>query len=76
MCIGLVLIGQFCMAYCSDLCKKNTYQDVVYHFCGTLGLISCNILIVVYVCGTCITMLVVLGDQMDQSEYMGGEWVN
>ncbi len=62
---GIVLI-----AYCSDIVRRNSYQDVVEEFTGKFGLFFCNIFIVVHDFGACVTFLVILADQLDQGMYL------
>lgn len=58
---GIVIIG-----HCADLSRKDNYQDSVEYFVGRIGLIFCNIFIVVHDFGACTTFLVIVADQMDQ----------
>lgn len=68
VCIAVVTVGMFMMAYCADQCGLGTYQCVVGHFCGPKAYLLCNIAIVLHNWGTCITMLVIVADQIDSSE--------
>ena len=64
----LVQSGLLVMAYCSDVARQDTYQDVVNLFCGKIGLYICRLFIAVHNTGACITFLVIIGDQLDQGK--------
>ena len=69
LCIGLAMSGMLTMAHCSDVSNQANFQDVVQYFCGKWGLAFSNIFLFLYAEGCCITYLIVLGDQLDQSEH-------
>jgi len=60
--VGALLI----LAYCSDINHSATYQDVVYSICGRHAQLVCSLAIAVYSYGTCITFLIIIGDQWDK----------
>jgi len=57
------------LAYCSDVSKATTYQDVVQGILGSKFGIFCSFTIVVYCIGTCITFFIIIGDQWDRFFY-------
>jgi len=66
--VALVLVqsGMLLINYCSSVSGMKSYQDVVTHFCGPFGSFWANLLIVIHDWGTCVTFLVIIGDQFDQ----------
>ncbi|CAD5116836.1 DgyrCDS5682 [Dimorphilus gyrociliatus] len=54
------------LAYASDVKGDNTYQDVLHSHAGPVALVVCNLFIFIHNFGSCITFLVILGDQIDQ----------
>ncbi|XP_019628038.1 PREDICTED: putative sodium-coupled neutral amino acid transporter 7 isoform X1 [Branchiostoma belcheri] len=59
-------VAALIMAYCSDLCRVSTYQDVVQTVCGRNAGILCDLAIILYTFGTCITFIIIVGDQVDK----------
>ena len=53
------------LGYCSDIKKTNTYQDVVQSVCGPSAQLACAVAITLYCFGTCITFLIIIGDQWE-----------
>lgn len=60
----------FMAASCGQICGKLTYQETVAYYMGPLANFLCNIFIIIHNWGTCITMLVILADQIDQSKWL------
>ena len=60
--LGSLLI----LAHCSDETGARTLQDVLEGVCGRPGLIVCSIAVALYCFGTCITFLIIIGDQYDR----------
>ncbi|XP_064611392.1 sodium-coupled neutral amino acid transporter 7-like [Liolophura sinensis] len=54
------------LAYCSDVNCTNTYQGVVLSMCGRRAHMLCAATIMFYCFGTCITFLIIIGDQWDE----------
>ncbi|XP_061196887.1 sodium-coupled neutral amino acid transporter 7-like [Saccostrea echinata] len=54
------------LAYCSDINKSLTYQDVVASVCGKNAQRLCAFTIMTYCFGTCITFLIIIGDQWEE----------
>lgn len=54
------------LAYCSDINKSLTYQDVVESVCGKNAQRLCAFTIMTYCFGTCITFLIIIGDQWEE----------
>lgn len=61
-----IVVALFILAYCSDVARAATYQDVVYSICGRGMYIVCSLCIVLYCFGTCITFLIIIGDMLDR----------
>lgn len=59
-------IALILLAYCADLCNAATYQDVMQGMCGKWGRRLCALCITLYCFGTCITFLIIIGDQWDR----------
>lgn len=53
------------LALCADTKRSSTYQDVISSMCGKYGRICCEVCIILYCFGACITFLIVIGDQTD-----------
>ncbi|KAK0047865.1 sodium-coupled neutral amino acid transporter 7 [Biomphalaria pfeifferi] len=51
------------LVHCSDIKNCNTYQDVVSAICGPVAQLACVVMIVIVTFGTCVTFLVIIGDQ-------------
>lgn len=60
--MGALLI----LAHCSDQTGARTLQDVLEGVCGRPGLIACSSAVALYCFGTCITFLIIIGDQFDR----------
>ena len=60
--LGSLLI----LAHCSDETGARTLQDVLEGVCGRPGLIVCSTAVALYCFGTCITFLIIIGDQFDR----------
>ncbi|XP_050399017.2 sodium-coupled neutral amino acid transporter 7 [Patella vulgata] len=54
------------LAYCSDLKQASTYQDVVLSVCGKKAQTGAAICLLLYCFGTCITFLIIIGDQWEE----------
>lgn len=64
--IGFVLAALLILAKCSDLNRSATYQDVVLGLCGKRAQQACAFGVILYCYGTCITFLIIIGDQFDR----------
>jgi len=69
--VSVVLILFACstliiLAYCADTHKSPTYQDIIKSCLGSHFHTLCSLCIVVYCYGSCITFLIVIGDQLDR----------
>ncbi|XP_005090551.1 putative sodium-coupled neutral amino acid transporter 7 [Aplysia californica] len=60
-----VVMAIMILGYCSDIKKTNTYQDVVHSVCGPMAQLACAVSITLYCFGTCITFLIIIGDQWE-----------
>lgn len=60
--LGSLLI----LAHCSDETGARTLQDVLEGVCGRPGLVVCSTAVALYCFGTCITFLIIIGDQFDR----------
>ena len=54
------------LIYCAQKHSSATYQDVVFACCGRGIRNLCSVAIAVYSFGTCITFLIIIGDQLDK----------
>ena len=57
------------LAYCSDIKGANTYQDVVRTVCGKNAQRASAVFLTTYCFGTCITFLIIIGDQWEDRKY-------
>ncbi|XP_066205006.1 sodium-coupled neutral amino acid transporter 7 isoform X1 [Saccopteryx leptura] len=61
-----IISGLVILAYCSQASNERTYQEVVWAVCGKLTGVLCEVSIAIYTFGTCITFLIIIGDQQDK----------
>lgn len=61
-----IISGLIILAYCSQASNERTYQEVVWAVCGKAAGVLCEIAIAIYTFGTCITFLIIIGDQEDK----------
>ncbi|KAL3860332.1 hypothetical protein ACJMK2_010471 [Sinanodonta woodiana] len=64
--VVFVLCALLILAYCSDLKKTCTYQDTVLTVCGQNAQRASAICLTAYCFGTCITFLIIIGDQWEE----------
>jgi len=55
------------LTYCTDICNGMSFQEVVSAFCGSKVQHLCSIAIILYSYGSCITFVIIIGDQFDRS---------
>lgn len=67
VCIGC---GLLILAHSSFQVKAVTLQDTLQGVCGSATSIICSILVALYCFGTCITFLIIIGDQFDRGLYI------
>ncbi|KAK3749285.1 hypothetical protein RRG08_021001 [Elysia crispata] len=60
-----VVIAFFILGYCADIKGSNNYQDVLHSLCGARAQLACAVCIILCCFGTCITFLIVIGDQWE-----------
>ncbi|XP_063951212.1 sodium-coupled neutral amino acid transporter 7-like [Lytechinus pictus] len=53
------------LALCSDVRQSKSYQGVIQEMCGPIGRVICELCIIAYCFGTCITFFIIIGDQTD-----------
>jgi sodium-coupled neutral amino acid transporter 7/8 len=58
--------GLLILAHCSDQTGARTLQDVMEGIYGRPGLIACSSAVALYCFGTCVTFLIIIGDQFDR----------
>ncbi|KAF6079446.1 solute carrier family 38 member 7 [Phyllostomus discolor] len=58
-----IISGLVILAYCSQASNERTYQEVVWAVCGKVTGVLCEVSIAIYTFGTCITFLIIIGDQ-------------
>ncbi|VDI40249.1 solute carrier family 38 (sodium-coupled neutral amino acid transporter), member 7/8 [Mytilus galloprovincialis] len=61
-----VVFAILILAYCSDIKSTDTYQDVVLSVCGRNAQRLCAFVVMTYCFGTCITFLIIIGDQWEE----------
>lgn len=64
--LTFVIAALVILAYCSDNNKSSTYQEVVFGMCGKIAQRLCAAAIALYCYGTCITFLIIIGDQFER----------
>ncbi|XP_077983616.1 sodium-coupled neutral amino acid transporter 7-like [Glandiceps talaboti] len=60
-CIALLVL-----AFCSDVHGTNTYENAVASLCGKAVHVGCQITVLFYAFGACITYLIIIADQLDK----------
>lgn len=61
-----VIVALVTLSYASDRKGSSTYQDTVYFVCGRKARNACAVSILLYCFGTCITFLIIIGDQWEE----------
>lgn len=62
--LGVFIIGSMLiLIYCAQIHNSATYQDVVHALCGKRARILCSIFVALYAFGTCVTFVIIIGDQ-------------
>ena len=56
------------LGYCAHVHNSKTYQEVIETLCGKLVGICCETCIILYMYGTSIAMIIIVGDQFDKGE--------
>jgi len=61
-----ILVSMVVLIYCAQVHSSATYQDVVFACCGQKTRNFCSLAIALYSFGTCVTFLIIIGDQWDK----------
>lgn len=61
-----IVVAIFTLGYSSDRKQSATYQDTVSAVCGPKAQNACAVSILLYCFGTCITFLIIIGDQWEE----------
>ncbi|KAL8564604.1 hypothetical protein ACOMHN_032160 [Nucella lapillus] len=61
-----IVVAIFTLGYSSDMKQSTTYQDTVSAVCGSQAKHACAVSILLYCFGTCITFLIIIGDQWEE----------
>ena len=56
------------LSYCAELKQAGTYEEIMEHMFGRYMRSLTEIMVFVYCFGACITYLVVMGDQVEDSK--------
>lgn len=56
------------LIYCAQIHNSATYQDVVYALCGKYARLLCSVFVALYAFGTCVTFVIIIGDQWKKCE--------
>ena len=54
------------LGYCAHANNSRTYQEVIETLCGKIIGILCECCIILYMYGTSIAMIIIVGDQFDK----------
>ena len=58
------------LGYAAKAYQCSTYQEVIEKVCGaTIGTIT-EVFIILYMFGTSIAMIIIIGDQLDKSDHL------
>jgi len=61
-----IFVSMVVLVYCAQVHSSATYQDVVFACCGRATRNLCSVTIALYSFGTCVTFLIIIGDQWDK----------
>lgn len=61
-----IFISMIVLVYCAQVHSSASYQDVVLACCGRATHKLCSLVVALYSFGTCITFLIIIGDQLDK----------
>ena len=64
-----IMAALIILASTSDIKQSLTLQDVMFTVAGRAGRLTTSIIVAVYTFGTCITFLIIIGDQFDRAFY-------
>ena len=66
-CLLVFITGAFpILAYCADKHRSQYFQDIIRELLGPRIYIATQILVVVYMFGSTITYMIVIGDQLEK----------
>lgn len=64
-CLIVLIIGSFLiLGYCGQVHRTITYQDTIKDFCGITAQIVCEILVILYMFGSNVAHMILIGDQL------------
>ena len=58
------------LVHCADLKQATSFQDVISHMCGRFFGILSQLCITAGEFGSCVAMLILIGDQLVDSKYI------
>jgi len=61
-----IFISMIVLVYCAQVHISASYQDVVLACCGRATYKFCSLVVALYSFGTCVTFLIIIGDQWDK----------
>jgi len=61
-----IFLSMIVLIYCAQVHNSATYQDVVFACCGHTTRNFCSLAVALYSFGTCVTFLIIIGDQWDK----------
>jgi len=64
-----ILVSMIVLIYCAQEHNSATYQDVIFACCGRMMRNFCSVAVALYSFGTCITFLIIIGDQWDKCKH-------
>eukprot|EP00088_Acartia_fossae_P013806 TRINITY_DN17302_c0_g1_i6.p1 TRINITY_DN17302_c0_g1~~TRINITY_DN17302_c0_g1_i6.p1 ORF type:complete len:489 (-),score=35.35 TRINITY_DN17302_c0_g1_i6:173-1639(-) len=64
-----IMLALVILAQTANIKHSTTLQDVMYTACGPWGRRLTSLIVAVYCFGTCITFLIIIGDQFDRAFY-------
>ena len=69
-CLLVFITGAFLiLAYCADKHRSQYFQDIIRELLGPRIYIATQILVVLYMFGSTITYMIVIGDQLEKGMY-------
>ncbi|XP_028392884.1 putative sodium-coupled neutral amino acid transporter 7 [Dendronephthya gigantea] len=62
--IALIIGAFLILGFCGQVRRTANYQDTVLVFCGPIAQVICQVIVVVYMFGSDVTYLILIGDQL------------
>ena len=58
------------LGFCGEVKRTLNYQDTIFYFCGPVAQIICQVIVVIFMFGSDVTYLILVGDQLAKGIWM------